>query len=247
MQHFLSTILPLLALPVLPWSVKSLETVVRHHPGILTTSVHPGPNLWIGESVALECRLSHAHPKATVVWHRVLLDPAGRKLRSLGLDDLVEKDMEIIIVRERTAELISHGDLLLMSDPRFLLKVHRSNNSVVYRLELSNARLEDSGDYECQVTSPTENELESNPQKVLNQRVEINVFQRHVSKEENIYSQDSKRKKNVSTPKPDQPMPKTMDPVSGSSNAHDSPSERNVLSGSLQNDGTMPQVEPKEV
>lgn len=149
---------------------------------ILTTSVQPGPNVWVGESIALECKLSHATPTATAVWHRVLLDPAGRKLRSLGLEDNLNSEMEIIIVRERTAELISHGELLLISDPRFRLKVHRGNHSIVYRLEIESTKLEDSGDYECQMTSVEGND-QPNPQKVLNQRIEVNVFQRHVSKE----------------------------------------------------------------
>eukprot|EP00094_Tigriopus_californicus_P013646 TCALIF_13203-PA protein Name:"Protein of unknown function" AED:0.41 eAED:0.64 QI:0/0.5/0/1/1/1/3/0/211 len=125
---------------------------------------------------------------ATAVWHRVLLDPAGRKLRSLGLEDNLNAEMEIIIVRERTAELISHGDLLLISDPRFRLNVHRGNHTVVYRLEIESTKLEDSGDYECQMTSTEENDF-SNPHKVLNQRIEVNVFQRHVPKANQVEEQ----------------------------------------------------------
>ena len=48
---------------------------------ILKLAVSPGHHLWADEDLILECRVYNAPPKATAVWHRALLDPAGRTIR----------------------------------------------------------------------------------------------------------------------------------------------------------------------
>ena len=45
----------------------------------LTVRALPGATLWSGESLTLECRVRRpSAPRAFAVWHRTLLDPAGR-------------------------------------------------------------------------------------------------------------------------------------------------------------------------
>lgn len=44
--------------------------------------------------------------------------------------------MRQFLVRERAAELISHGKMLLLADERFSVEVRRFEDGVVYRLEV---------------------------------------------------------------------------------------------------------------
>ncbi len=125
----------------------------------VSVSALPTPKLWEGESVRLECSVRHAEPAtASAVWHRALLDPSGRRLQEevepggfvqLNADDNLKQDFEprrelepglalhdavrhpYGIVRERTAELISHGETLLLSDDRFQLDVARGDDDVI--------------------------------------------------------------------------------------------------------------------
>ena len=113
--------------------------------------MYPGHTLWSGESLILECKVSSARhgPRTSAVWHRALLDPAGRRLRArnggrgrsngLGGGRKHKKTAAMaprLLVRERTAELISHGEMLLLSDDRFSVEVRRYEDGVVYRLQV---------------------------------------------------------------------------------------------------------------
>ena len=111
----------------------------------ITLSVYPGHTLWSGESLILECKVStarHRRPGTSAVWHRALLDPAGRRLRARGNSGhnhygrRKQKATGRLVVRERTAELISHGEMLLLSDDRFSVEVKRYEDGVVYRLQV---------------------------------------------------------------------------------------------------------------
>ena len=119
----------------------------------LNLAVSPGHNLWVDEDLILECRLYNVpSSSATAVWYRALLDPAGRRLRMRhgGNDLTTEAPAQLVkrggqgarrrhrplVVRERTAELLSHGEMLLLSDDRFTLEVTRYEDCVVYRLEV---------------------------------------------------------------------------------------------------------------
>ena len=121
-------------------------------PPTITLSVYPGHTLWSGESLILECKVSNARhgPRTSAVWHRALLDPAGRRLRarnggrgrSNGVGGRKQKKTAAtvaprLLVRERTAELISHGEMLLLSDDRFSVEVRRYEDGVVYRLQVN--------------------------------------------------------------------------------------------------------------
>ena len=129
-------------------------------PPTITLSVRPGHTLWSGESLILECKVStarHRRPGTSAVWHRALLDPAGRRLRARhnGLGGhgrgrggrRKEKaagagtSRQQLVVRERTAELISHGEMLLLSDDRFSVEVKRYEDGVVYRLQVRESLL----------------------------------------------------------------------------------------------------------
>ena len=122
-------------------------------PPTITLSVRPGHTLWSGESLILECKVStarHRRPGTSAVWHRALLDPAGRRLRARhnGLgghgrgrggrqkEKAGAGKRQQLVVRERTAELISHGEMLLLSDDRFSVEVKRYEDGVVYRLQV---------------------------------------------------------------------------------------------------------------
>ena len=120
----------------------------------ITLSVYPGHTLWSGESLILECKVStarHRRPGTSAVWHRALLDPAGRRLRARnyghggsnhnnghggGGRRKQKTTAGRLVVRERTAELISHGEMLLLSDDRFSVEVKRYEDGVVYRLQV---------------------------------------------------------------------------------------------------------------
>ena len=114
----------------------------------ITLSVYPGHTLWSGESLILECKVGnarHRRPGTSAVWHRALLDPAGRRLRARGNSGhnhhgmggrRKQKATGRLVVRERTAELISHGEMLLLSDDRFSVEVKRYEDGVVYRLQV---------------------------------------------------------------------------------------------------------------
>ena len=88
----------------------------------------------------------HRRPGTSAVWHRALLDPAGRRLRARNSNGLnqqshrgrlrKQKATARLVVRERTAELISHGEMLLLSDERFSVEVKRYEDGVVYRLQV---------------------------------------------------------------------------------------------------------------
>ena len=133
------------------------QSVPAPPPPTITLSVRPGHTLWSGESLILECKVStarHRRPGTSAVWHRALLDPAGRRLRARhnGLGShgrgrggrRKEKaaaagagtSRQQLVVRERTAELISHGEMLLLSDDRFSVEVKRYEDGVVYRLQV---------------------------------------------------------------------------------------------------------------
>ena len=137
-------------------SVLSQSVPPPQPPPTITLSVRPGHTLWSGESLVLECKVStarHRRPGTSAVWHRALLDPAGRRLRARnnGLGGRGRggggrrKEMgavagagtrQQLVVRERTAELISHGEMLLLSDDRFSVEVKRYEDGVVYRLQV---------------------------------------------------------------------------------------------------------------
>ena len=112
----------------------------------ITLSVYPGHTLWSGESLILECKVStarHRRPGTSAVWHRALLDPAGRRLRARNNHNSHNRRRPKttssrlgLVVRERTAELISHGQMLLLSDDRFSVEVKRYEDGVVYRLQV---------------------------------------------------------------------------------------------------------------
>ena len=133
------------------------QSVPSPPPPTITLSVRPGHTLWSGESLILECKVStarHRRPGTSAVWHRALLDPAGRRLRARhnGIGGhgrgrrgrRKEKaaaagagtSRQQLVVRERTAELISHGEMLLLSDDRFSVEVKRYEDGVVYRLQV---------------------------------------------------------------------------------------------------------------
>ena len=87
----------------------------------------------------------HRRPGTSAVWHRALLDPAGRRLRARNSNGLNQQSHRggrrkqkttRLVVRERTAELISHGEMLLLSDERFSVEVKRYEDGVVYRLQV---------------------------------------------------------------------------------------------------------------
>ena len=129
-------------------SVLSQSVPPPQPPPTITLSVRPGHTLWSGESLVLECKVStarHRRPGTSAVWHRALLDPAGRRLRArhngLGGRGGQRKEKgagarQQLVVRERTAELISHGEMLLLSDDRFSVEVKRYEDGVVYRLQV---------------------------------------------------------------------------------------------------------------
>ena len=129
------------------------QSVPPPAPPTITLSVRPGHTLWSGESLILECKVStarHRRPGTSAVWHRALLDPAGRRLRARhnGLgghgrgrggrqkEKAGAGKRQQLVVRERTAELISHGEMLLLSDDRFSVEVKRYEDGVVYRLQV---------------------------------------------------------------------------------------------------------------
>ena len=131
------------------------QSVPPPAPPTITLSVRPGHTLWSGESLILECKVStarHRRPGTSAVWHRALLDPAGRRLRARhnGLGShgrgrggrrkekaaVAGSTRQQLVVRERTAELISHGEMLLLSDDRFSVEVKRYEDGVVYRLQV---------------------------------------------------------------------------------------------------------------
>ena len=134
-------------------SVLSQSVPPPQPPPTITLSVRPGHTLWSGESLVLECKVStarHRRPGTSAVWHRALLDPAGRRLRARnnGLlggrgrgrggrrkEKAAAGARQQLVVRERTAELISHGEMLLLSDDRFSVEVKRYEDGVVYRLQ----------------------------------------------------------------------------------------------------------------
>jgi hypothetical protein len=122
---------------------KPRNHALRSHlvPGCLAVAVDagvrvtasPGATLWSQEDLVLECAVWSAPSASSAVWHRVLLDPAGRRLRSID-----GTRTGGLLVRERTAELLSVGDTLLVADTRFKLDiVSAERDSVVYRLEAS--------------------------------------------------------------------------------------------------------------
>ena len=120
---------------------------------ILSIKADPGITLFESEDLVLTCVVhrspsgsqNRVNPGANAVWYRSLLDPAGRRLRSLtDKRDSGErsgrkrnKKRKRIYVTERTAELISHGELLLSSDPRFSLHVHRTEKSIEHILKVN--------------------------------------------------------------------------------------------------------------
>ena len=135
--------------------ISVLSQSVPPPPPTITLSVRPGHTLWSGESLILECKVStarHRRPGTSAVWHRALLDPAGRRLRARnnGLGGhgrgrggrrrekaaAAGGTRQQLVVRERTAELISHGEMLLLSDDRFSVEVKRYEDGVVYRLQV---------------------------------------------------------------------------------------------------------------
>ena len=78
----------------------------------LGISYFPGVNLWVGESLILECRVAGAEHREeeTVVWYR-------------------QRDLDM-------GQIISHGGNMVMEDKRFQLEKTVFEDLAIYRIEV---------------------------------------------------------------------------------------------------------------
>ena len=91
-------------------SVLSQSVPPPQPPPTITLSVRPGHTLWSGESLVLECKVStarHRRPGTSAVWHRALLDPAGRRRVDEIIRDLLDPRYPIT----RTPVIVARGDV----------------------------------------------------------------------------------------------------------------------------------------